>query len=115
MTETTIIDIDTFFINIPAVHTDSVVHINRFYHDTIIMQNERLKIMTYVYKDSVYIFGECTEIIDTIVKTEFINVPVFVNKKEYGNIWLLVISLILLALALYSRFKIINYERKKGR
>ena len=85
--DTMITDIDTTFINIPAVHTDSVVHINTFKTDTIIIQKDRLRIKTYVYKDSVFIEGECMGIKDTIVSIEEIRVPYVVNQQEKFPWW----------------------------
>jgi len=74
------VDLDTFIVNIPSVHSDSVVYINTIRHDTFVMEKERLRIRTFIYKDSLFIEGECDEIHDTIIQKETITFPVVVNE-----------------------------------
>lgn len=96
--DTTIEDIDTFFINVPKVTTDTIFSINSITHDTMIIQKERLRIKTYYNHttDSLYIFGECDEIIDTIIQTETIKVPYIVNKEETNYLkWIILLALVL--------------------
>jgi hypothetical protein len=105
--DTTITDYDTTIIDIPAVHQDSVVHINTFTHDTVIIEKERLRIKTYVHKDSVFIEGECMGIKDTIVSVEEIKVPYIVNSHRSMSLWekCMIALIILLAInALYKAY-----------
>jgi hypothetical protein len=44
--DTVLIDYDTTVVDIPAVHSDSVIHINTFKTDTFIMEKEHLRVQT---------------------------------------------------------------------
>jgi hypothetical protein len=93
--DSSIIDIDTTIIDIPDIHTDSVIHINTFKSDTIIIQKERLRIQTIYRNDSVFISGDCYGVKDTIVSIEKIPYNYIVNKDKKGFSWqwLLIIGL----------------------
>ncbi len=85
--DTALTDYDTTIFHLPSVRKDSVVHIRSFMTDTIYLKQDRLSVKTYVYNDSVYIEGECAEIIDTVFSVEEIRVP-YVVASENQNGWL---------------------------
>ena len=92
--DTTIQDIDTFIINVPKVSNDTVINLHSVTHDTLILEKERLRIQTYYnhHTDSLYIYGECEEIIDTVTRTEQIKVPYVVNNEDkFPWKWLILI------------------------
>jgi hypothetical protein len=85
--DTTIIDYDTTIIDIPAVHSDSIIHINTLKTDTFIMEKEHLRVQTIYRNDSVFITGDCFGIKDTIVSVEEIKTKYIVNEPKEINWW----------------------------
>lgn len=103
--DTVLIDYDTTYIDIPAVHTDSVIHINTFKTDTIIIQKEHLRIQTIYRNDSVFITGDCFGIKDTIISMEEIHTKYIVNTPKESLLWLYVISIVIASLLIFREFK----------
>ena len=103
--DTVLIDYDTTYIDIPAVHTDSVVHINTFKSDTIIIVKEHLRIQTIYRNDSVFITGDCFGIKDTIISVEEIHTKYIVNTPKESLFWLYVISIVIAVLLIYKELK----------
>jgi hypothetical protein len=102
--DTTLTDYDTTVFHVPAVRKDSVVHISSFMTDTIYLKQDRLSVKTYVYNDSVYIEGECAEIIDTVFSVEQIQVPYVVNSpKQEASFWVMIAVAVLLLLNILIR------------
>lgn len=91
--DTSIVDYDTTVFHLPAVYADSVVTIRSFMTDTIYLKQDRLTVKTYVYNDSVYIEGECAEIIDTVFSVEQIKVPYVVYQESQLSQWVLWIAI----------------------
>lgn len=85
--DTTLIDYDTTIIDIPAVHSDSVIHINTLKTDTFIMTKEHLRVQTIYRNDSVFITGDCFGIKDTIVSVEEIKTNYVVAQQEKWPWW----------------------------
>lgn len=108
--DTVLIDYDTTIIDIPAVHTDSVVHINTFKSDTIIIEKEHLRIQTVYRNDSVFITGDCFGIKDTIVSMEEIHTKYIVNQEKESFFWLYFISIAIALILIYREFK--SYGKK---
>ena len=107
MRDTTIIDYDTTIVDIPAVHSDSVIHINTFKSDTFIMTKENLRVQTIYRNDSVFITGDCFGITDTIVSVEEIRTKYIVNQEESfkWERWLLLGFVIFMVYKEYMSFK----------
>lgn len=109
--DTSLIDYDTTVFHVPAVRKDSVVHISSFMHDTIYLKQDRLSVKTYVYNDSVYIEGECDEIIDTVFSVERIPYKQILYPEEKTEWW----KWLLIGFILYLIGKeIVLWRRKKG-
>lgn len=105
--DTSIIDVDTTFVHIEGVRTDSTVLLSSYTHDTLIIEKERLTIKTIYdhHTDSLYIFGECDDIDTTIIKTETIRVPYIINKEALPwKMLLLIASVILGSVWIYNKF-----------
>lgn len=109
--DTVLIDYDTTIIDIPAVHTDSVVHINTFKSDTIIIEKEHLRIQTVYRNDSVFITGDCFGIKDTIVSMEEIHTKYIVNKEKESFFWLYMISIGIALILIYKELKSYGINR----
>lgn len=105
--DTVLIDYDTTIVNIPAVHSDSVIHINTFKTDTFIMTKENLRVQTIYRNDSVFITGDCFGITDTIVSVEEIHTKYIVNKEKEINWWkwLVLLAFVYLVFKEYKSFK----------
>lgn len=85
--DTSIVDYDTTIIDIPAVYTDSIIKLSSLRHDTVYITEDRLRIKTFVHKDSIYISGECIGIKDTIISIEKIPYKYVLNKIKRGLSW----------------------------
>lgn len=108
--DTSLIDYDTTVFYVPSVRKDSVVHINSFMHDTIYLKQDRLSVKTYVYNDSVYIEGECDEIIDTVFSVERIPYKQILYPEEKMEWW----KWLLIGFVLYLIGKeFVLWKRKK--
>lgn len=108
--DTVLTDYDTTIVNIPAVHADSVIHINTIKTDTFVMTKEHLRVQTIFRNDSIFIEGDCYGITDTIISVEEIRTKYVVSKDERGISfqWLLIC---ILATVMVTRFLTVNRSK----
>lgn len=109
-TKDTINFIDTVELITNRVQIDTVTKLDHLRRDTFILEREHLKIKTIVYKDSIYVWGQCDR--DTITKIIERQIPY--DKFEYHQIvkwkkwvWILgsIFFLILIAYVLFRIFR----------
>lgn len=102
-TQDTVILIDTIRVEIPKIEHDTIVHFEQL-KDTVILEKENLVVRVHTILDSVFIEGECKEIIvEKIVEKK---VPVRYYKEVNDHTWLkyiIVFSIVLFTL--YSIFR----------
>lgn len=102
----TFIDTVEFITN--KVQVDTITKLDHLRRDTFILEREHLKVKTIVYKDSIYIWGQCDK--DTVYKIIEKQIPY--DKFEYHEVvkwkkWLWIIGISILAIILlYVLFRI---------
>jgi hypothetical protein len=84
---------DTVRINVPKVELDTHFHIN-YLRDTIVIEQERLKIRMFTVHDSIFVDGECDSV--TVEKVIEKIVPVTVYEEKNLKWWWFIIPLILI-------------------
>ena len=113
ITQDTVKQIDTVIITVPKVKVDSVIQIDSFLidlHDTIVIENERLKIELFRVKDSIIVNGNCdTVYVERIIERK---IPVKYyekyNKWNLKNIALLILGGLFLLMLLFVFYKFIQ-------
>ena len=95
----TFIDTVEFITN--KVQVDTITKLDHLRRDTFILEREHLKVKTIVYKDSIYIWGQCDK--DTIYKIIEKQIPY--DKFEYHEVvkwkkWLWIIGISILGIIL---------------
>ena len=87
-TQDTIVQRDTIRVEIPSVQVDTIYQIDSFQvalYDTIIVEQERLKIKMYAVHDSVFIEGKCDTIfVDKIIERK---IPIRYYKEKDPDLW----------------------------
>jgi len=100
--------IDTTTIITKDVRVDTIHSISGLRRDTLIINKENLTIRTFVYKDSIYVFGNCKSDTITVIDTltvpvrQFIYQPKTILDKIKNWSWLFVLIGLILVLILYG-------------
>lgn len=82
------------------VFTDSVFSTHT--KDTVIMRKDNLTIKTYVYKDSIYVYGECDTDTVTIIQERWVGNQLSIEEKTnwFERNWLIIAMFSVLILLL---------------
>jgi len=100
-------DIDSTFYDTTRVITkdikvDTIHTLESLRHDTLIVTKDRLTVKTFVYKDSIYVYGNCESDTVTVIKEITVPVKQFVYQpksildhiRTYGMLILVIIGII---------------------
>lgn len=95
---------DTLTFISQKVFTDSVFSTHT--KDTVIMHKDNLTIKTYIYKDSIYVYGECDTDTVTIIQERWVGNQLSIEEKTnwFERNWLiLVLFSVLIVLLLLKK------------
>lgn len=95
---------DTLTFISQKVFTDSVFSTHT--KDTVIMRKDNLTIKTFVYKDSIYVYGECDTDTVTIIQERWVGNQLSIEEKTnwFERNWLiLVLFSVLIVLLILKR------------
>lgn len=95
---------DTLTFISQKVFTDSVFSTHT--KDTVIMHKDNLTIKTYIYKDSIYVYGECDTDTVTIIQERWVGNQLSIEEKTnwFERNWLiLVLFSVLIVLLILKR------------
>lgn len=92
--------VDTLTYITEKIHTDSVFSTHT--KDTVIMRKDNLTIKTYVYKDSIYVYGECDTDTVTIIQERWVGNQLSIEEKTnwFERNWLILVLFSVLILLL---------------
>ena len=99
---TFVTDTLTFITN--KVFTDSVFSTHT--KDTVIIRKDNLTIKTYVYKDSIYVYGECDTDTVTIIQDRWVGNTLTLeeSKNWFEKNWLILIMFtVLIVIVIFKR------------
>ena len=99
---TFVTDTLTFITN--KVFTDSVFSTHT--KDTVIIRKDNLTIKTFVYKDSIYVYGECDTDTVTIIQDRWVgnNLTLEESKNWFEKNWLILIMFtVLIVIVIFKR------------
>lgn len=99
---TFVTDTLTFITN--KVFTDSVFSTHT--QDTVIIRKDNLTIKTYVYKDSIYVYGECDADTVTIIQDRWVGNTLTLeeSKNWFEKNWLiLILFTVLIVIVIFKR------------
>ena len=99
---TFVTDTLTFITN--KVFTDSVFSTHT--KDTVIIRKDNLTIKTYVYKDSIYVYGECDTDTVTIIQDRWVGNTLTLDEKRnwFEKNWLaLIMFTVLIVIVIFKR------------
>ncbi len=99
---TFVTDTLTFITN--KVFTDSVFSTHT--KDTVIIRKDNLTIKTYVYKDSIYVYGECDTDTVTIIQDRWVGNTLTLDEKRnwFEKNWLILIMFtVLIVIVIFKR------------
>lgn len=85
---------DTLTFISEKVETDTVFSIHR--KDTMIIRKDNLTVKTYVYKDSIYVYGECDTDTVTIIQDRWVGNNINLEEKRnwFERNWLMLILIV---------------------
>jgi len=95
---------DTLTFITEKVFTDSVFSTHT--KDTVIIRKDNLTIKTFVYKDSIYVYGECDTDTVTIIQERWVGNTLTLeeSKNWFEKNWLiLVLFLVLIVIVVFKR------------
>jgi hypothetical protein len=99
---TFVTDTLTFITN--KVFTDSVFSTHT--KDTVIIRKDNLTIKTFVYKDSIYVYGQCDTDTVTIIQERWVGNTLSIdeNKNWFEKNWLILIMFtVLIVIVIFKR------------
>ncbi len=99
---TFVTDTLTFITN--KVFTDSVFSTHT--QDTVVIRKDNLTIKTYVYKDSIYVYGECDTDTVTIIQDRWVGNTLTLeeSKNWFEKNWLILIMFtVLIVIVIFKR------------